>query len=126
MEQLRDIKPIVEVPDASLWWLLLLVAVSLLFLGLLAAWFVRLRRKRIDRYRAEALRRLSNLEWEETKQSVYDFTLLARYAVTPKTEATLEELLRELEPYKFKKEVPPLDAQTRARMETFIKEVRRG
>lgn len=126
MEELRDIKPIVEVPDASLWVLSALIVVAIAIIAFLAFWFIRRRRKKTDRYRAEALKRFAALDWSDTKQAVYEFSLLAQYAVTPKTEAKLAELMRMLEPYKYQKEVPPLDAQTRSRMEAFIKEVRLG
>jgi hypothetical protein len=124
--KLRDIRPIVDVPDHSLWLFTALVAGALLVLALLVLWFLRRRKKQIDPKREEALKRLLVLDFGDTKSAVYDFTLLGHYVATPETEDRFRALLAELEAYKFKKEVPPLDAPIKAKMQAFIKEARRG
>jgi hypothetical protein len=124
--QLRDIRPIVDVPDHSLWLFAALVAGALLLLAVLVLWFLRRRRKRVDPRREEALRRLNSLDFTDTKSAVYDFSLLGHYVATPETEGAFKALLVELETYKFKKEVPPLDAALKAKMQEFIREARRG
>jgi hypothetical protein len=124
--KLRDIRPIVDVPDHSLWLFTALIAGALLLLGLLVFWFLRRRKKRLDPRREEALRRLNSLDFTDTKSAVYDFSLLGHYVATPETERTFRELLAALETYKFKKEVPPLDAALKAKMQNFIEEAHRG
>jgi len=123
---LKDIKPIVDVPDHSLWLLAALVTGALLLVAALALWAVRRRKGRIDRKRQEALRRLDALDYGDTKAAVYDFSLLGHFVVTPTTEAAFASLLSDLEPYKFRATVPALDEALRARMQAFVKEVRRG
>jgi len=69
---------------------------------------------------------LEKFEFGDAKQSAYEFSHLAQYAVTDSQRRELEELLAELETYKFKKEVPELDEVLKAKMQRFIKEQRRG
>jgi hypothetical protein len=123
---LRDIKPIVEVPDHSLWLLAALVAAVLVLAGTLAWWLRTRARARRDARREEALRRLDALRWDDTKQAVYDFSLLSHFVVTDRNRDEWRSLLSALEPYKFRKEVPPLDAGLKNRMKRFIKEAHRG
>ena len=123
---LRDIKPIVEVPDSSLWIFTALVLAMLALLGMLIFWLIRRKRQNSDRYRAAALRRLDALDFEDTKKAAYDFTLLAHYAAAPQQRTALQKLLEALEPYKFKKVVPKLDKALIHEMKAFIKEARRG
>jgi LPXTG-motif cell wall-anchored protein len=124
--KLRDIRPIVDVPDHSLWLFTALIAGALLLLAALVFWFLRRRKKQVDPKRQEALKRLNALDFTDTKSAVYDFSLLGHYVATPETESTFRELLAELEIYKFKKEVPPLDAALKAKMQEFITEAHRG
>ena len=67
--QLRDIKPIVAVPDHSLWLFAALVTGILVLLGILIFRLLRRKRGRIDRRRAEALRRLDALDFGDTKSA---------------------------------------------------------
>jgi len=123
---LKDIKPIVAVPDHSLWLLLALIAAAILLLALLGFWLARRLRKPVEPKRAAALKRLQALDFGDTKNAVYDFSLLGHFVTTPETEAAFKTLLADLEPYKFKKHVPGLDASLETRMRDFIQEARRG
>ncbi len=123
---LKDIKPIVAVPDHSLWLFSALIVAALLAVAAIVYALVRYRRSRIDRVRVEAFRRLDAIDYSNTKTAVYDFSLLGHFVVTPKTEAAFASLLADLNAYKFRKTVPALDEATRERMRTFIREARRG
>ncbi|RLA72850.1 MAG: hypothetical protein DRG24_01840 [Epsilonproteobacteria bacterium] len=127
MEELRDIKGIVEVSDYSLYYLLGIIGFSVVVILVTVLWIYR----RSHAYKAplkrqEALRQLKLLGFNDTKQSVYDFTRLAHYVVLESQEHELNALLRELETYKFKKEVPPLDSALTGRMKKFIREAEHG
>ncbi|MEE8588756.1 MAG: hypothetical protein V3S80_05350, partial [Sulfurimonadaceae bacterium] len=73
-----------------------------------------------------AMELLEKFEFGDAKQSAYEFSYLAQYAVNEAQRRELEQLLAELEPYKFKKEVPELDDALKAKMQAFVKEVSRG
>lgn len=126
MEGLKDIKPIVEVPDVSLW-VLIGIAVALMVALVVALYFAwRYLNTPKNPLRDEAIRRLDLLDFRDTKQVVYEFTLLSHYAVTPELSKEHRALLAELERYKYQKNVQMLDRDLRQRMRNFIREVHRG
>ena len=127
MEELRDIKGIVEVTDYSLYYLLGVVGVGTIVLIVLTVLLYKyLTKKDLLTQKKVAMDLLKKFEFGDAKESVYEFSHLAQYAVNDTQRKELEELLAELEVYKFKKEVPELDAELKAKMKKFIKEQRRG
>jgi hypothetical protein len=127
VEGLRDIKGIVEVTDNSFYYFLatsVSVALAVILIGLLIY-----RHKKVDttqEKRQAALQQLKSIDFTDVKQSVYDFTLYAHYAVPESQELPLKRLLHDLEHYKYKKEVPQLDSETLKRMKQFIREAEHG
>ena len=127
MEELRDIKGIVEVTDYSLYYLLGVVGVGTIVVMVLAVWLYKyMTKKDLLTQKKVAMDLLEKFEFGDAKESVYKFSHLAQYAVNDAQRRELEELLAELEVYKFKKEVPELDDELKAKMKKFIKEQRRG
>ncbi len=127
MEELRDIKGIVEVTDYSLYYLLGAIGVGTIVLIVLTTLLYKyLTNKDLLTQKKVAMGLLEKFEFGDAKASVYEFSHLAQYAVNDAQRRELEELLAELEVYKFKKEVPELDAELKAKMKKFIKEQRRG
>lgn len=127
MEELRDIKGIVEVTDYSLYYLLGVVGVSTIVLMVVAVFLYRyvLKKDPLTQKKV-AMDLLEKFTFGDAKASAYEFSHLAQYAVNDSQRSELEELLSELEVYKFKKEVPELDEELKAKMKKFIKEQRRG
>ncbi len=127
MEELRDIKGLVEVTDYSLYYLLGIVGVAVIILIVLGILLYKyLTKKDPLTQKKVAMELLEKFEFGDAKQSVYEFSYLAQYAVNEAQRRELEQLLAELEPYKFKKEVPELDDALKAKMQNFIEEQRRG
>ena len=127
MEELRDIKGLVEVTDYSLYYLLGIVGVAVIILIVLGILLYKyLTKKDPLTQKKVAMELLEKFEFGDAKQSVYEFSYLAQYAVNEAQRRKLEQLLAELEPYKFKKEVPELDDALKAKMQNFIEEQRRG
>ena len=127
MEELRDIKGLVEVSDYSFYYFSALIAAALLLLLVLGVVIYRqLTKKEPLTQKKAATLLLEKFEFGDTKQSVYDFSRLAQYAVNEDQRQELEQLLAELEPYKFKKEVPQLDDALKAKMQAFIKGLKHG
>ncbi|OQX59899.1 MAG: hypothetical protein B5M52_01930 [Helicobacteraceae bacterium 4484_230] len=127
MEGLRDIKGIVEVTDYSFYYLLMTIGIVVVILALSAIWAYR--RKSVYKKPQkckEALRQLKKIDFRDTKQSVYDFTRLAHYAAPERLKAQLDAILKDLEQYKFKKEVSRIDKAVQKRIKTFIREVENG
>ncbi|MGB5964040.1 MAG: hypothetical protein WBF77_03255 [Sulfurimonadaceae bacterium] len=127
MEELRDIKGLVEVTDYSMYYLLGIVGITVIILILLGVLLYRyLTKKEPLTQKKVAMELLEKFEFGDAKQSVYEFSHLAQYAVNESQRKELEQLLTELEPYKFKKEVPELDDALKEKMQAFIEEQRRG
>ena len=127
MEKLRDIKGIVEVPDHSFYLLLLAIGIVVAVVVLLGIWVYRRNgRYKMPIKRKVALQQLKALDFSDTKRCVYDFTRLAHYAAPKRLKAQLDTVLKELEQYKFKKEVLQLDRSAVKRMKAFIREAERG
>jgi len=127
MEELRDIKGLVEVTDYSLYYLSALVLLGLILLLILGALlYRRVTRKRVLTQREVAIGRLKSFAFDDAKESVYAFSHLAQYAVSESRREGLEKLLARLEPYKYRKEVPELDDELKAEMQRFIEELGRG
>ena len=127
MEELRDIKGLVEIMDYSFYYLLGIVGVTVIVLMVLAVLLYKyLTKKELLTQKKVAMELLEKFEFGDAKQSAYEFSHLAQYAVNETQRRELEQLLAELEPYKFKKEVPELDDALKAKMQAFVKEVRRG
>ncbi|WP_345977330.1 hypothetical protein [Sulfurimonas sp. HSL3-7] len=127
MEELRDIKGLVEVTDYSLYYFIGAVTMTLILLAVLGVILYKyFTRKEPLTQQKVAIALLEKFEFGDAKQSAYDFTHLANYAVNEAQRKELEQILEALEPYKFKKEVPELDAALKSRMQAFIKELSRG
>ncbi len=122
MEKLRDIKPLVEIPDFSFFLYLLFIIVATTLAAVVVYFLIRLMgRKKKDR-RAEILARLRNLDLNDAKKTAYELTKYGRYIVTDESRARLyEDLVRKLTRYKYKKEVPPLDEDIKRQIRLFLR-----
>ena len=124
MQGLKDIKPLMTVPDHSLLMLLSLIAgVLVLALGLYF-WLkkpARKRRRRLSK-REQAVENLKALDFSDTKETVYDFSESMHVLTDENENETFHKLLEKLEVYKYKKEVPSLSESDKQEMIKMIKE----
>ncbi|SFV70554.1 hypothetical protein MNB_SV-3-392 [hydrothermal vent metagenome] len=120
--QLKDIKPLLEIPDSSyyIYWGLIGL-VGLLLLGILffvAKRFWDNRKINLAKVYLEAIKKI---EWEDTKKSAYEATHYARLLATDERR---KELFSQLEPmlekYKYKKEVDEVDEDTRNQFNLYV------
>ena len=127
MEQLRDIKGLVEVTDYSLYYLLGLIGLAVVVLGMLSFFLYKfLTKKEKITQQKLAREKFKDFTFDGSKESLYQFTHLAQYAVSDSKKEALEAILIALEAYKYKKEMPELDDALKMKIEQFIKEVHRG
>jgi len=120
--QLRDIKPLLEIPDSSytIYWglisLAILLAVGILFFVLKKLW--ENRKINLAKGYLEALKKI---DWKDTKKSAYEATHYARRLATDERR---KELFSQLEPmleqYKYKKVVDALDADTHNKFNLYV------
>ena len=125
MEGLRDIKDVVEVQEHSLAMLITLIVIVLLLLGVALYLFKNRRRRRKKPTAKEiALEKLQNLDYGNPKEVVYTFEADGELFVNDKNQEDFEKIKKELEIYKYKRDVPPLDEGVKAEIEQFIKGLR--
>jgi len=120
--QLRDIKPLLEIPDSSyyIYWGLI-VFVSLLLLGVLFFVLKKLWENRKINLAKAYLEAIKKIDWVDTKKSAYEATHYARLLATDERR---KELFSQLEPmleqYKYKKEVNDIDTDTRNKFNLYV------
>jgi uncharacterized membrane-anchored protein YhcB (DUF1043 family) len=124
MEGLKDIKDIVEVNDNSLWIFLGILFAGFVLIGVLAWLFKnRPKRRRKPTKRELAKERLKNLDFNDAKESVYRFLEDGELFLNQNNTSLYRELEKELEVYKYKRDIPPLNEETIKKIERFIGEI---
>ena len=119
---IRDIKPLLPIPDVSLYLLVGMVVAGVLMVGTLLyfgwRWW-RSHRKKDPRL--VWLAKLDQIDYNDPKKAAYTMTRYGRLLAEDKRrEEILHQLLPKLERYKYQKEVPPLDEETKRFMRLFI------
>ena len=120
--QLRDIKPLIEIPDSSfyIYWGLISFAV-LLGLGILFFVAKKLWDNRKKNLAKDYLAALKSIDWSNSKKAAYEATHYARLLATDERR---KELFSQLEPmlekYKYKKEVDQVDQDTLNQYKLFV------
>lgn len=121
-EELRDIKPLLEIPDYS--HSLFIALISFMVLILLALVFILVKRlweNRNINMRKIYFERLRMVDWSNSKKASYEVTFLGRaLANEPRTEEIYRQLLPLLTLYKYKKEVPTVDEETKRAYDLLV------
>ncbi len=121
-EQLKDIKPLLEIPDSSyyIYWGLIDFAI---FLCVAIVFFVvkKLWDNRKINLAKGYLESIKKIDWNDTKKSAYEATHYARLLATDERR---KELFSQLEPmleqYKYKKEVDEIDQDTKNKFNLYV------
>jgi hypothetical protein len=111
---LRDIKPLLEIPDISyyIYYGLISLGVAIVFVVLFFAIRIYLQRRR-ENLAKGYLASLKAIDWSNPKESAYKATHYARLLATDERRVELFEQLNPLlERYKYKKEVDEIDDET--------------
>jgi len=113
--ELRDIKPLLEIPDSSYTIFLGLVALAVIVVVALV-WFLvkKFWKKRKVDVQKVYFEEFKNLNWTNGKESAYKATELGRKLTLENERAReiYEQLVPMLEAYKYRKEVPFVDEET--------------
>jgi len=120
--QLKDIKPLLEIPDNSytIYWGLIIFA-SLLAGAVVFFVLKKLWDKRKENLAKGYLEAIKNIDWKDTKHAAYEAThygrLLARDERSKEIFSQLEPML---EQYKYKKVVDALDTDTQKKFNLYV------
>ncbi|WP_421716076.1 hypothetical protein [Arcobacter arenosus] len=122
--EIHDIKKLVGIPDFSLYiyftlWILGVI-LFFIFIFLLYKYFkYRKKDKRKHYYKT-----LKELDLNNSKNSAYVITKYARLlAISPRDKKLSDELIEELESFKYKKEVAPLSDEVKILFGRFMDNV---
>jgi len=121
-EQLKDIKPLLEIPDSSyyIYWGLIIFATFLL-VGILFFVAKKLWDNRKINLAKGYLEALKKIDWTDTKKSAYEATHYARLLATDERKIELfSQLEPMLEQYKYKKVVDAIDPQTQKQFNLYV------
>ena len=121
MEKLRDIKGIVEVTDYSLYYLIGAILAVVIVLAILIYIFMQPKKRKKPTSAQIALKNLKNIDYENSKDVSYVFTLNIPFFETPENKEKIRELLDKLEVYKYKKYIPNMDKELKDDIKSFIK-----
>lgn len=111
---LHDIKPLLEVQEYSLYYLIATSVVALvIFVGVVYLLVKWLKARNAFNIRKEHFKLLQELDFQDAKRSAYDVTF---YGATfkddgPRHAEMYKNLIQRLEEYKYKKNVEPLDKE---------------
>jgi hypothetical protein len=120
--QLKDIKPLLEIPDNSYYIYWGLIVVGALFV-LITLFFIakRLWENRKINLAKGYVEKLKAINWKDTKHSAYEATHYARLLATDERKGKLfSQLEPMLEKYKYKKEVEAVDQDTRNAFNLYV------
>ncbi len=123
LKELKDIKDIVEIDTFNPYWLLFGIVIILLFIALA----ILLKRKRVKRYKFKlspkemAWQRIQNLDYSNAKEVAYTFNEDVEEFISEDKQKEYKDILKELEPFKYKKDVPAMDRGLIERVKKFIK-----
>lgn len=117
MSQLKDIKPIVTITDNSLIYFLTIVFIILLITGF---FYWKLRKAKYNDNRKNAILKLQELDYSNSKMVAYDFKKYAERLCNDDNKTQFEQINHALEHYKYKKQVDSLDPDLIQKIKEFI------
>lgn len=125
LAQLKDIKSIVAVPDSSFYIFVAIVVTLLALLGyLLYRYFTRVKRTKRATPKELALKRLKEIDFNNTKELAYRLSVDGYLFVNENNVDEFSAIESALEPYKYKKETQKLPQELIERVKKFIKGVK--
>jgi len=120
---LHDIKPLVEIPDYSIYYFVLVIVIGVVLIAALLFFLWRFwnqrHRSSVRKNDFEALQRV---DFTDAKAAAYAIT---RYGYTFRNDGArqreaYENLLSRLSPYKYRKTVDPIDEETRGYYNIYV------
>jgi hypothetical protein len=119
---LHDIKPLVEIQEYSLYYLIALSALStVIFLGIIYLTYRWWNYKNRFDIRKEHFKLLNSVDLSDAKKASYDITFYGYIFKDDSQRHTraYQDLVERLEKYKYKKSVEPFDDETLHQIELY-------
>ncbi len=119
---LHDIKPLVEVPDNSMIYVLIIAGIMGVILLLIGVWLWKhFRQPKQKDMRKFYMQKIHEVDLSNAKQAAYEISEYGRHlATSERAMEMLANLDARLEQYKYKKEVSSIDDETRGYYQLFL------
>lgn len=122
LKELKDIKPLVEIPDASFYIYVALITLAI-FVGLIVLYMIirKVLQMRSKNMRKSYIATLNAIDFKDTKKSAYDATHYGRLVAQNEREKEIySQLIAHLEQYKYRKVVGSIDSDTQKQFNLFL------
>jgi hypothetical protein len=119
LKNLKDIKNIVEVPDDSLTYLILVI-VAIIFIMAIVYYYTNKYFKNKNLDKKTAIKKLQNLDFNNAKEVAYNFDKYCHHIKTDENHTQIKKLSLELKTYKYKKSVDSLDKDLIAKIKAVL------
>ncbi len=121
LSKLNDIKELEKIPDNSIFIFSFLIFLAILILTTLIFFLIKFFKNRKKSPRKIYFEILKNIDFSDSKKSAYVITKYSRLITTNEREKKLaNELIEELEKYKYKKNVEKIDDTIKAKFLVFM------
>ena len=121
--KINGLKSLETIPDISFYIFLLLILISLIVFSTIIYLLYKFFKNR-NNPRKEYYEKLKNLDLTNTKNAAYEITKYARkLARNDREKKLLEELICDLEEYKYKKDVKKFENNIKQKYEVFMENI---
>ena len=117
---INDIKSLETIPDFSLYIFILIISIAIFIFIVVVYMLIKFfKRKKSNKYLY--YNELKNIDFKNTKEAAYKITKYGKMIISQDREIKLyEELVHELEKYKYKKVVNNIDTKVMQKFEIFM------
>ena len=121
LSKLHDIKELEHIPDNSIYIFSILVFAGIILILTIIFLFIKYFKNRKVSDRKTYFNILKNIDFDDSKKAAYIITKYSRLIANNDREKKLaNELIEELEFFKYKKNVKKIDKLTKAKYSTFM------
>ncbi len=121
MSGLKDIRGLSQVPDLSYYLFLSLCLLGVILLIVAFVYLLNIVKNLKRSKRKIYIQRLKQVNFKDSKKAAYEISKYARkVADTKESKEILEQLLRELERYKYVKNPPEFDKDSKKYLKLFM------
>ena len=120
---IHDIKPLMEVPDSSLAFLILgLSVVFLLLFGGGYLFYKHFKKRKRLNLRKEHFKALEDVDFSDPKKAAYTITEHGRFFAgdAPRLKEAYENMVERLEVYKYRRNVTPINDESRSYYKIYL------
>ena len=119
--KIHDIKDIIKIPDNSIFIYYGLIFVALLLTLIIIIFIIKYFKNKKVNQRKIYFDILKNIEFKDSKKDAYTITKYIRILARSQREKILaNELINELEEYKYKKTVPNINTDIKNKLNTLL------